>query len=340
MCDNEVENLFPVNMSGMISWYNHSNLMYCDSSGASSSQPNWVSNVNSNLFSMVVLSSWATISGTCPQRYLNVSYQTELDFGAILGIGSFTFCTVTKITDIAHAETLFYSSLNQNTWWHGAANGNKYGGALYGNTIISNAPAKLPNLPWLVLCTASSSSFSLAYVDDFVWSGTTPSTIPGQSIPNWKGSYPGSIQINTMAETDAANPGSCNVLEIMSWGRVLSYIEISNAMAYLHVVAQQGGFWAPVTAIMSPCSPDGCDTFFPLLNSMSSMIAWYQHQNVSVLPWASQATWISSIGSFSMTVMAGFSYVTSACPGYLIANTTTRADFGAILGLALSRSAP
>ena len=239
-------------MLGTISWYIHSILMYCDSSGVSSLQPQWISNVNSNSLFMVVLSIWATISGTCLQSYLNVSCQTELDFGAILGIGSFTILHSGQNYRQCLRRDSFYSSLNQDTWWHAAVNGRIYGGAAFGNSYISDPPATLQNLQWLVLCTASSSSFSLAHGDDFVWSGNTPSTIPVQSIPNWKGSYQGSIQLNTMTSSSISNPGYCNVLEIVSWGRVVSYTEISNAMAYLHVVARQSSTWAPVTIIVSP----------------------------------------------------------------------------------------
>jgi len=332
-CSNESMNFFPINTSAMISWFQHSNLTYgcCD---VWSSQPQWSSNVNSS-FQVTVMAGIATIAGTCPQRYLSGTYLTQFDFGPILGSGAFTLCTVTKFTDSSHLGTLFVSSLNRGSWWHGANNGNYIGGAYYGGWVSSQAsPVTTQNLPWLVLCTASSSSASWIYVDNFRWVGNNGQNIPGNvaSSTSWAGSYPGNIQINTYA---SLNPSSVGVLEIMSFGRVLSSIEISNAMAYLQVVANQESSWvstASNTTAAFTCS-SSCLNIFP--TNTSGMISWFQNANLSyagLVPWSSQVVWNSNMNSFSLTVLTGVSTTSSACPRYLIASYQTQMDFGPILG--------
>jgi len=274
VCNNEATNYFPVNTSGMLSWYQHQTV----------SATSWLSTVGS--LKMTVKAGTPVVAGTCPQQYLSGTQSDEVDFGNILGSGSFTLCSVTKYTGTNHNAMLVSSSTTYN-WRHGAFNSQWVGSAYYNGgwvtetsySPISQATYPIANgqatLPWIVLCAAKSATFTLAYVDNFRWVGNTVISIPGAAVTAQTPPNPPTIGINNYP----GSPGSdFGLMELMSWSRILSYSEIADAMAYLNVVTQQTSGWAAAAATITPdCTNESVNLFSV---NTSGMISWYQHQNI------------------------------------------------------------
>jgi len=254
-------------------------------------QAAWRSGIGS--FSITVLAGVATVTGACPMRYLKGTYQTMIDFGAILGASAYTLCTVHKFDASATQKYAIFSAsdgssapantynLNQQQCWV-QGNWAGYSGCAYsgaGSTSYASLSASSSTEPWTAFCVASASSYSLAYTDNFKWAGTTPYP-PGPvgASGSWSGSTVGSIQINTNLCAGLWY-SDFNVLEVMSWGRALSQMEIANVLGYLQVVTEQTTTTTTMTtSTITPCRNDWLD-LFPV--NKTDMISWFQHQNLS-----------------------------------------------------------
>jgi len=189
-----------------------------------SSTSNWTSLVG-GFVAVYTGTVSATSTGVCDNyvcgTFISGSSSATINFGAILP-ATYTICSVSQYAGSQNVSSGRILQGQSSDWLHGHANG-QVGVANYGTWITPNTSNS--NFNWLVMCGSSDQEASVD-VGRFVGNNTI-----SQQVSQTSGNVVGNVTVNFGMQ--ASQTSAWNIMEVITWDRILSVGEVYNVEAYL-----------------------------------------------------------------------------------------------------------